>query len=108
MNYLNLFQRYQLPILYTFFFIGNISPKYDQLVVVYVAYLLFVPKGGSSVGGLPLWGTPKLQKEGKTSRACAGMWHILVISWTPPPPAPFPKSCIRPCRPAYSVPECLV
>ena len=44
----------------------------------------------------PFWGTPKLQKEGETSRTCARMQHVLVLKQLAGPPPSFPKSCIRP------------
>ena len=44
--------------------------------------------GGVGLGGQddppaphthPFWGTPKLQKEGNTSRMCAQMQHVLIV-----------------------------
>ena len=51
------------------------------------------PGGQDTPSPSPLWGTPKLHKEGKN---VARMGRILVtVTRTPPPP--FPKSCIHPC-----------
>ena len=47
----------------------------------------------------PFGGPPNFIKREKTTSACAGKRHILVLNsyLDPPPPSPFPKSCIRPC-----------